>query len=290
MSASLLYTSSTGARELTPRFEKRAGVWVTVRRWRGLKAELLAIADGLSDPEATCTQEDDVWWLLESTESGRLDDPDAEPPSLDSQIVTVWGMPSSKLAKSIWELPKVKAEFDIAVAYGTVNGVTGPERAARIRADLLALARGEDVSYQIEDGVENGKEATPRSIKVTLDGVLALVGEIGMNRTVIGELFVDLSRDVQSYIVDAFTLRKRSVAPNGANLGPSYANTNRAFTTASLLAAEPSIPTTIRTGMPDGYWMKSAPVVDQTDATRFEVVQEWVHADDYSRFLYGAPL
>lgn len=291
MSSSLLYTGTTGPRELTPRFEKRAGVWVTVRRWRGLKAELLVIADALTDPDATLAQEDDVWWLLESSQSGRLDNPDEAPASLDSQIVTLWTMPSSKLAKSIWELPKVKAEFDVAFNSQSDGKVTGPERAARLRADLLALARGEDVTWKAGDDVTADTLADPKPYKLTFTELLGFMqSKVGMDTSIISELFRELSRDVHSYTVDAFTLRKRSVAPNGANLGPSYANTNRAYSTASLLAAEPSIPSTIRSGMPDGYWLKAAPVVDQTDATRFEVVQEWVHADDYSRFLYGNPL
>lgn len=290
MSSNLLYTSSTGARELTPRYEKRSGVWMTVRRWRGLKAEVLVIADSLSDPDATAAQEDDVWWLLESTSPSRPDDPESPAPSLDSQIVTVWGMPSSKLAKSIWELPKVKAEFDVAFNSASDGKVTGPERAARMRADLLALARGEDVSWRIGDDVEPDTKASPDPYKLTYTELLKFMAAVGMNTAIIHELFRELARSVESYTVDAFTLRKRSVAPNGANLGPSYANTNRAYTTSSLLSLEPSIPSTIRSGIPDGYWLKAAPVVDQTDATRFEVIQEWVHADDYSRFLYGDPL
>ena len=50
------------------------------------------------------------------------------------------------------------------------------------------------------------------------------------------------------------------------------------------------IPTIIRARLPNGYWMKGAPVVDQTDSSRFEVVQDWTWTEDYDRFVYGQSL
>lgn len=290
MSSNLLYTGSTGARELTPRYEKRTGTWRTIRRWRGLKAEVLAIADSLSDPDATATQEDDVWWLLESSSPSRPDDPDSPAPSLDSQIVTLWSLQASRLSKSIWTLPKVAATFDAIAAGITKNDVTGIERAARFRADLITLAKGEEIKVSVDPKASHDQEVSAKVIKITWDGLLRAMGSWGVNLDLIRDLFLDLYKGVDSYPVDAFVLKKRSVAPNGANLRPAYTNTNRAISTATLLSDEPSISSTLRTGLPDGYWFKAAPIVDETDPNRFEVVQEWTHADDFSRFIYGNPL
>lgn len=290
MSSNLIYTGSTGARELTPRYEKRTGTWRTIRRWRGLKNELLTIADSLSDPEATVAQEDDVWWVLETSSPSRPDDPDSPAPSLDSQIVTLWSLQASRLSKSIWTLAKVAAAFDSIAAGPVSNGVSGLERAARFRADLLALARGDDVRVAGDPKAKHEEDTAAKTTKLTFDGLIEVMATWNVDLDLVRNLFIELYKGVESYPVDAFILKKRSVAPNGANLKPAYDNTNRAISTETLLSQEPGISATLRTGLPEGYWFKGAPVVDETDPNRYEVVQEWTHADDFSRFIYGSAL
>lgn len=288
MSETLLYTGSAGARELAPRFDKRDGVWETTRRWRGLKGDLLTIAEATTNPNATLTQEDEFWWLLESPSPGLIKDVNV-PPTLESQVVTLWTLAASRFAKSVWELPKVKKQFNLLYAK---DGITNEERVgfARFRSDFITLARGEDMAIRADPKAKAGQSASEETIKITLDEMLKAPVVPPTDKTVWLGLFDTLAQGVDSYMLDSFVLRKRMVAPNGAKIYPAYANTNRAIKTSTLLSQESTIPTIIRTGIPTGFWFKSAPTVDQTDPVRFEITQEWTFADDYSYFVYENPI
>lgn len=260
----------------------------TTRRWRGLYSELLAAAPTIGGITQRLEQEDDVWWLLSATFAGWPDSAGATPtyPSPDSQVVTLWSLQGSRVAKSIWELPAIKAELErLRDLNGPYSNITGM---ANFRSDLQALARGEVYKVTAPEDATHGDTASPRTTWLTFEGVISGIQGV-LDVGVITEFFASLSAGVESYALDAFVLRKRAVAPNGANLSPVYANTNRAYRTSSLTGSE-TIPSTIRSNLPDGYWFKGAPVVDQTDANRFEVVQDWTYFVDYDRFVYGEPI
>ncbi len=76
-------------------------------------------------------------------------------------------------------------------------------------------------------------------------------------------------------------------------VGPGYAgavamsNINRIYSKASLSTAE-SIPDTIVFTMLDGYYLKRTPTITQQPNGRFQIVNEWWHADTWSTTLYGA--
>ncbi len=285
----LLITASSGYREIAPVLEDSVDRGKqTVRRYRGLYSELLAAAVGIGGINQRLEQEDDVWWVLNATFAGWPDSAGDSPtyPSPDSQIVHLWSLQGSKLAKSIWELPQVKTEMErLRDLRGPYSNMTGM---ANLRSDLTALARGDVYKITAPEDAEHGATGAPRTTWLTWEGVLSgIQGTLDVG--VITELFSSLCSGVENYTVDAFVLRRRSVAPNGANLAPVFDNTNRAHRTTSILGYD-AIPTIIRSRLPDGYWMKGAPVVDQTDASRFEVVQDWTWAEDYDRFVYGQPL
>lgn len=285
----LLVTASTGYRELGPILEDSVDKGKqTTRRFRGLYSDLLALAPTIGGNNQKLEQEDDAWWLLSATFAGWPDSPGESPtyPSPDSQIVTLWSLQGSRLAKSIWDLPKVKRQMEILRDLrGPYTNMTG---VANLRSDLTALARGEVYKISAPEDAEHGKTAAPKTTWLTWDGVLSGIrGTLDVE--VITKLLASLSSGVEQYPVDAFVLRMRSVAPNGANLAPVFVNTNRAHVTTSILDYS-TIPTLVRSRLPDGYWMKGAPVVDQTDASRFEVVQDWTWAEDFDRFVYGDPL
>lgn len=268
----MICVGTTGLRELNPRYSRDdKGAWTTFRRWRGTRAECdvqASLAGGLN---ADLAQEDAYFWLLEVSYAGRVTD-ETPSPSPDDQTVTLWSLQVSRLQKSLWDLPEVSAALE--AAFPTLQG------RARFRGDLVALARGEVVKYEVD---ANGETTTAEITEADLEAAA------GAYWATLSQVAAEITRGVEHYTLDAFVLRKRSIAVAGASLRPAYTNTNRAFSTATLLATE-AISATVADNLPAGYWLKAAPALDQTDSNRFELVQEWTHADSYSTLLYGSPL
>lgn len=285
----ILLSAGSGYKELQPLLESSVERGQqTTRRWRGLYSELFAAARTIGGITQRLEQEDDVWWLLSATFAGWPDSAGESPtyPTPDSQVVTLWSLQGSRAAKSVWELPKVKVQME------RLRDLNGPYRnivgMANLRSDLQALARGEVTKIVAPQDAIHGETANPRSTYLTFEGMISGIQGV-LDVELITKFLASLSAGVESYALDAFVLRKRAVAPNGATLAPSYANTNRAFRTSSLIGSE-TIPTIIRSNLPEGYWFKGAPVVDQTDSNRYEVVQEWTYFLDYDKFLYEEPI
>ncbi len=82
--------------------------------------------------------------------------------------------------------------------------------------------------------------------------------------------------------------RTMTVAPGFAGAA-SMDNVNRIYTKASLTNAE-SIPTTIVFSMLDGQYIKRTPTITQQPNGRFQIQNEWWHADTWSTTLYGSVL
>ena len=76
-------------------------------------------------------------------------------------------------------------------------------------------------------------------------------------------------------------------------VGPGYAgaaamtNINRIYSQTGLTAAE-GIPLTIVFTMLPGYYLKRTPTITQQPNGRFQITNEWWHADTWSTTLYGA--
>ena len=75
-------------------------------------------------------------------------------------------------------------------------------------------------------------------------------------------------------------------------VGPGFAGAaamsyiNRIYSQAGLTAAE-SIPDTIVFSMLAGYYLKRTPTITQQPNGRFQITNEWWHADTWSTTLYG---
>ncbi len=284
----LLYTAGTGYRELAPLLRRTEKGDSTIRRWRGQLGELRDLAGTLVATDMQITQEDETWFLLEATFTGWPDKNDQSSfPKAEDQIVRLYSLRGSAVGKSIWDLPKVVDQIsrlrDLGGPRANLVGV------ARYRSDMMALARGEEVVFQIaekDESKQHNEAASLRQVRITFTGLLQIAEKAGMDSGIVTELFEALATGIEGYNLDTFTLRRRSVGPNGANLLPAYITLGTAFRTETLLGKMTDMPSSIRNVMPHGYWVANAPNLDQTDATRLELIEEWVFADRVSTFIY----
>jgi hypothetical protein len=79
--------------------------------------------------------------------------------------------------------------------------------------------------------------------------------------------------------------RTMTVAPSYAGAA-AMTNVNRIYTKAGLTTAE-SIPNTIVFSLLAGQYLKRTPTITQQPNGRYQINNEWWHADSWSTLLYG---
>ena len=90
-----------------------------------------------------------------------------------------------------------------------------------------------------------------------------------------------------SYTISQIVIqRTMTVAPSYAG-AVAMTNVNRIYSKAGLVEAE-AIPGTIVFTMLDGQYLKRTPTITQQPNGRFQITNEWWHADTWSTTLYGA--
>ena len=283
----LLYSGGTGPRELTPILRNTEKGLQTIRRWRGTYAELRDLAVTHGSRNMQLVEESDLWFVLEVTYEGWPDAGDTTTyPDPDSQIVSLYELRGSKASKSIWEIPKVREQMDKIRDYG--GPLANLAGLAKFRSDMMALARGDSVVFEAPSDAKHGEQKSARQVVVTLKGMIELVAPIGISEKFMREFFEDLARGVEGRTIDAFVLRRRAVGPVNSNVLPAYLEMNEPLRTSTLRSRLTAVPSGLSRVLPEGYWFAGAPNLNQTDANRLELVQEWQHADEYSTFMFGS--
>ena len=105
-----------------------------------------------------------------------------------------------------------------------------------------------------------------------------------------GVAFRDLIKaGTTSYTLSQIVVQRTMTVSPGFAGAASMTNVNRIYTKASLTTAE-GIPGTIVFSMRDGQYLKRTPTITQQPNGRFQIVNEWWHADTWSTLLYGSVL
>lgn len=267
------------------------GVITTDREWLGYQSDLLIVADSLSTPYRIEQYRGPIYRLTTS-QPGNLS-AGGIPPTPESLVVTVWDLKVTQQRRDLWELPKVRAEL---------QKILWRDARAQFLADLRALAAGEViVTHRLDasgkpiyetspDGGATNKIADIRLDSETI--IKVVVGLYGCNEQILKDFSDELSRGVDSYLYDTFTLTKKRIGPADAtNLLTEYGMVNTVFRTSTILSNEPSIPPAIRTPISSqlglGYWIRQGDELNQLDANRIEINSQWTYAESYSTFLYG---
>lgn len=188
-------------------------------------------------------------------------EPDA---TADTILNDLWELDGNDLEKDYWSAPAVKA---------WLGNLTLIER-ANVRAVVERYVR------------EGGKESEFRDdVAVALGGDgLPIVG--GPSDAILDLIVSDLAAGTQSFAVSAYVLRRSITVPAGTTIAPSFANANKIFTSAQLVAVETTIPINLRQTLPDGYWQKKTPSASQQPDGRWVYRVEYWWAEEYSTMLY----
>lgn len=264
--------------ELSPEYFRQGGVWYTTRRWRGLRADLIDIADTVLG-EARITEEAFPWFILAVTFQGQQ--VGASTPSPNAQVTTLYTMDGPQRIDSIWSLPEV---------YSELQKITNLTARAALRSNMEALARGE--SYVTT--VDSSGNATTSAITLASVISAARAAAPSVSVGVLNTLFGELARGVDSFVWDNVVIQKQTVAPNASSVRATYNRRNAILRTSTLLSANPLMPNimkgNLRAHLANGYWLQGSPKIEQVDAATSRMTETYTYGESYSTAIYGAPI
>lgn len=279
MAATVTRIGSQTYAEISPEYSRGAdGAWFTTRRWRGLRADLLDIADSVGG-EASLTEEAFPWFILSVRFQGQQTGDSLPPPN--AQVTTLYTLDAPQRIDPIWQLPEVRAELE---------KITDRDKRARLKSDFEALARGEN--FRAGADANGASTLTP----ITSTGVIADIKREfpAVSRDVLTTLFGELARGVDSFIWDDVVITKQTVAPNASSVRATYNRRNRVLKTATLLRTCPDMPAimaqNIRAQLATGFWRVSSPRIEQVDNATSRLTETFSYSDTYSTAIYGAAL
>lgn len=247
-------------------FDPRSG-YTEIKRWRGAPekiAEQMAVF-ALSRTRHSVSEEDEGGHQILRAWFGVTESQPAE-----QAIADIWSLVGNDLEKPIWTIDKVQAEL---------NKANDPHSLALIKSDIEKLLEGETETVDA-----NGNTQT-----LSLEYILSGCDSLGIDRTVIRGLINSLAKGVESKSISQFVLRRVLVVASNTSIKPAYDGVNKIWTTENL-NTDPStggeIPGTILFVLPGGYWLKRTPTVEQQTYDKWQITQEWYHADQYDSFVY----
>lgn len=279
MAATVTRIGSQTYAEISPEYFRGAdGAWFTTRRWRGLRADLLDIADSVGG-EANITEEAYPWFILSVRFQGQQTGASLPPPN--AQVTTLYTLDAPQRIDPIWQLPEVRSELEKIVDL---------DARAQLKSDFEALARGE--SFRSGVSASGASTLTPITSTEVISEIKRAVPSI--SRSVLQALFGELARGVDSFIWDDVVITKQTVAPNASSVRATYNRRNRVLKTATLLRTCPDMPAimaqNIRAQLATGFWRVSSPRIEQVDNATSRLTETFSYSDSYSTAIYGAAL
>lgn len=248
-----------GPQPLEPTAGYRANIGFTSqKRWLGRESELRdllnqKVAEG-GVVDASLEHHEAGMYRLEITYSTtNANDQGGGVPNAQG-VVTTWTRMRTRGEKSLWTLPSVVA---------AMNLVSDPTLRAKVRADIEAFFRRE-----IDDTV-----------------VDSMIGKAGINdQPAIRALMAHFAAGQESYAVEIFTIRRTQVGPL-LYLQNDDATINQVWTRDRLIG-QSNFPTTFAVRLPPGEYLQGAAELTQQDELRWQSVQEWDHADVWTKDIY----
>jgi len=173
-----------------------------------------------------------------------------------------WSLEGNDLEKSIFEHPNALAEFE-----QWPFGLSDPS-IAPFRSTVERYVRGEIES--LEDELATLINALKRPQILDLAHEMAAI--LGMG--------------VESFTVSQYVLRRTRIVTSTTDIKPVVTNTGKVYSQAAMESEEGGIPATLKFNLPDGVWLKRTPTVTQYGADKWQIVQEYWHADRFLTWLY----
>lgn len=197
------------------------------------------------------------------------------------ELTTTWTLDGNDMEKSIWQLPKVKAMFQL---------IPDLKTRAKVRHDIEALVRGEYSGSEAKTVATIKADVTAAAIAQPQGpGIEPALPDItGQIDDIVDGLIASLVDGVEAFPLSTYVLRKTMVLNPATNVSPAFEDSNKLFTFTRLVQEEPTIPLNLAGILTEirGYWQKKTPQASQAADGRWTYTGEYWWADDYDPFLY----
>lgn len=209
------------------------------------------------------------WTLLATTS-------ESENTSTTEPISDTWELDWNYHEKSIWSNPLILTEMR------KFRGIDEVHARQQWKKDMISLARGEDV-------VARGATASEGDdVTITFEILKTVaVDTFGFKASIFDLLVQDLTEGVETRTVAQCVIRRtRKVPPNTEiredNAGKMISDIHAEGLPEDQVFSEP---------LPDGgYWEKMRPKIMPSGSDAWSLVQEYWHAEDFSRLNFGNPV
>lgn len=259
-------------------------IWSSTRSFVGTRDNIVSLAGAIGGIKSITPYKDwEAFYEMRVAYQGL--DP-VNPPSPDSQIVTVWRLQPARITKPLWMIPRVRdAMLRLFADAPTRN---------KFRTDFEALVRGDAFSNTLTP-VEPTSSWTLSFTEIMRRYEVAAAKDKQTFESLLGSY--GLGTD--SFPVASVMLSRVDVAPENASVGAAgvdFDNFGGLLTTNALLRIESDITRLIKSKILSsarlmaGYWLKEMPSFSQEDANRVRVEANYTFADDFDPFIYGAPI
>lgn len=267
MAARVRSTSTSGVQALESERGYTLQTGHTVdRRWKGTEAECQAYLDALVAAggvvNARIVHDAGGYYILTvSYSAASASDGGGSAPASGDSVITIWTRERSRIEKSLWTVPAVVAVLN---AVAVPSGENATSAKAAVRRDIEAYLRREIDSEVLESSL----------------------GRYGVdNQTALRQLMSEFALGVESYPLDQFVIRRTQTGPLSYLINDD-ATANQIWTRNTLIA-QSTMPADFKARVPTGYFLQSAAGLQQIDLYRWQITQEWDHADSFSTWLYG---
>lgn len=209
------------------------------------------------------------WTLLATTS-------ESESTSTTEPISDTWEMDWNYHEKSIWSNPLILAEMR------KFSGIDEVHTRQQWKKDMISLARGEEVVARGATESE-GDDAT-----ITFEILKNVaVRTFGFDEEIFDLLVQDLTEGVETRTVAQCVIRRtRKVPPNTEiredNAGKMIRDIHAEGLPEDMVFSEP-LPV-------GGFWEKMRPRINPSGSVDWSLVQEYWHAEDFSRLNFGDPV
>lgn len=256
--------------------------------WRsGIEAEILAVKEfheafkRKTELRRPVFGEEPKEFILQVTTGA------AETADLTVPLLEKWSLKRNFFEKNLWEHKKIGAIFNRLLEgkpFPPAEGESDIRRfISELRKDFDAFVRGDKTTDLSE------LDGEPAPLTTGILSARLLSAEISAPDEV--NVFVDFLKarlnGVEASPEFAYVLRKQTVIYNNSTFEPDRENLGKMFTLASLQSSEGLDDQRVIRIMPtDGFWLKTPMELDDMDADKIEVSQEYWHSDAFEKFLF----
>jgi hypothetical protein len=201
----------------------------------------------------------------------------------DAVIANIWGVSYTEINASAWANPNVKAQLKLATT----------DQANLWHDMVVRFLAGEQI-YTVSTLVPGSPPPydTPSvDVPLTSANLISYATAFGMDGAYMGQFIESLGKGTDEIIFSFPTLRRSIIRPANTDLSPVFSDVGTIFSTAGLLAYEPSIPANLSVDLPDGWWQRKSPAAEQQDDGRWHYqIEYWYVGTEYDPFIFDTPV